>query len=312
MNGINRLREALGMIYSDTAILADPGTAHLVVDGQHLLSLNRIPGVSLNAQADGEVIEAQLRIAAGTTVIHPIHLCIGMLAPEGRQNINLRIRLEAESSAALLAHCLFPNALAATHNMCARIEVGEGAELRYAEGHYHGRGPGAEVRPQSVVHLAPGARLFSDFTLTAGPVGRLEIDNLIEAEERAVTEITASVFGHGHDVIHIRDELLLKGPHACGLVKTRVAVEDEASSEVIGITEGAAEGARGHMDCTEIVRDRAIARAEPIVRVTHPLAKVTHEAAVGTVDQAQLETLMAHGLSPEEAVDTVITGMLRQ
>jgi Fe-S cluster assembly scaffold protein SufB len=45
--------------------------------------------------------------------------------------------------------------------------------------------------------------------------------------------------------------------------------------------------------------------------VEHPLAKITHEAAVGTVDQKQLETLMAHGLAPEQAVDVIITGMLR-
>ena len=55
----------------------------------------------------------------------------------------------------------------------------------------------------------------------------------------------------------------------------------------------------------------AVARAEPIVDVSHPLAKVTHEAAVGTVDQDQLETLMAHGLSPEEAIDVIVTGILR-
>jgi Fe-S cluster assembly scaffold protein SufB len=54
-----------------------------------------------------------------------------------------------------------------------------------------------------------------------------------------------------------------------------------------------------------------VARAEPIVEVSHPLAKVTHEAAVGTVDQNQLETLMARGLSPEEAIDVIVTGILR-
>jgi hypothetical protein len=105
--------------------------------------------------------------------------------------------------------------------------------------------------------------------------------------------------------------MYLNGKHARGLIKTRVAVCGQASSEVIGITHGNAEGARGHMDCMEIVRDQAIATAEPIVKVTHPLAKITHEAAVGTVDQKQLETLMAHGLMPEQAVDMVITGMLR-
>jgi hypothetical protein len=61
----------------------------------------------------------------------------------------------------------------------------------------------------------------------------------------------------------------------------------------------------------EIVKDSAVARAIPIVTVTNPLAKVTHEAAIGSVDKRQMETLMAHGLTPEEAVDVIVRGILR-
>ncbi|MBI5635302.1 MAG: SufD family Fe-S cluster assembly protein [Nitrospirae bacterium] len=61
----------------------------------------------------------------------------------------------------------------------------------------------------------------------------------------------------------------------------------------------------------EIVKDRAIAKAIPIVSVTNPRAKVTHEAAIGSVNKRQMETLMAHGLSPEEAVDVIVKGILK-
>jgi hypothetical protein len=53
-----------------------------------------------------------------------------------------------------------------------------------------------------------------------------------------------------------------------------------------------------------------VASAQPLVKVTHPLAKVTHEAAIGSVDHHQMETLMAHGLSPEQAVDLIVGGLL--
>jgi len=49
-----------------------------------------------------------------------------------------------------------------------------------------------------------------------------------------------------------------------------------------------------------------------VVKVSHPEAKVTHEAAIGSVDHHQLETLMAHGLSPEQAVDLIVGGLLGQ
>jgi len=74
--------------------------------------------------------------------------------------------------------------------------------------------------------------------------------------------------------------------------------------------EGNAAGARGHVDCMEIVRDRAVVSAVPEVRVRHPQAKVTHESAIGSVDGRQLETLMARGLAPDDAVDLIVRGML--
>ena len=68
--------------------------------------------------------------------------------------------------------------------------------------------------------------------------------------------------------------------------------------------------AAAKQQAVEIVRDRAVVSAIPEVKVTHPLAKVTHEAAIGSVDGKQLETLMARGLDPEQAVDLIIRGML--
>ncbi|WPL18753.1 hypothetical protein Thiowin_03843 [Thiorhodovibrio winogradskyi] len=51
--------------------------------------------------------------------------------------------------------------------------------------------------------------------------------------------------------------------------------------------------------------------AVPVVREAHPLAQVTQEAAIGSIDQTQLETLMAHGLTPDQAIDLVIGGLPR-
>ena len=51
------------------------------------------------------------------------------------------------------------------------------------------------------------------------------------------------------------------------------------------MTAGNAGGARGHVDCLEIVKDQAVARAIPAVSVSHPLAKGTHEAAIGIIDR---------------------------
>jgi hypothetical protein len=307
----NDLLGALFSHYPDAAILTQPQTAHLVIDGQQMLSRQTTPGVDIRSDESAEAITIQITVARGIQVETPIHTCIGLMNPHGSQHIRLQVKLEAHASAHIIAHCLFPNAEKVRHVMESRVELGEGAELRHSEGHYHGPYGGIEVIPQADVRVGPHARYFSDFSLTSGRVGKLQIDYRVVVEKSGVAEITTRVYGHGTDDIRIRDELILEGEDARGLIKSRIAVEDEATSAVIGVTHGKAAGARGHMDCKEIVRDRAVASAEPIVRVEHPQAMVTHEAAVGTVDQKQLETLMAHGLTPDEAVDVVISGLLR-
>ncbi len=311
MTALGNMLEALNEAFADAALLQDSAIAHAVVDGHDVLSANEVPGMHIDAATQGQALAITLSVDAGVRIANPVHLCVGMLSPEDVQRIKLKLRVEPEAHASLLAHCIFPNAHHSEHAMDAEVDLAEGARLDYSEGHYHGPYAGIQVSPRAVVRLAEGAYCHSDFSLTHGSVGALEIDYVIHCSRKAVAEMTSRVFGHDQDRIHITEEMILAGANSRGLLKTRVALEDHASSEVINITHGRAQGARGHMDCLEIIRDQAIATAEPIVKVSHAGAKVTHEAAVGTVDQGQLETLMSRGLTPEQAVDVVITGILR-
>ena len=59
------------------------------------------------------------------------------------------------------------------------------------------------------------------------------------------------------------------------------------------------------------MRDRAEARNTPLVIVRDDQAQVTHEAAIGTVNRKELESLLARGLDEDEAVDLIFRGMLR-
>jgi Fe-S cluster assembly scaffold protein SufB len=311
MSDLDALMKALGDAGGDKAILENNEIAHLVANGHKLLSMKSVEGLEVDAKETLTGISAKVTVKEGVRIKNPVHLCFGILHNKGTQRIKMDVKLEKNSFAHLIAHCIFPKAEKIRHIMDAVVEIGEGAEMRYSETHYHGLYGGIEVVPKSVVTVAKNGRYFTDFTLTTGRVGKLDIDYSVEAGENAVTELTARVFGHANDNIKIKEKVILAGENSRGLIKTRVALEDEAEAEVTGITEGNAAGARGHVDCMEIVKDKAIAKAIPIVNVTNSLAKVTHEAAIGSVDKRQMETLMAHGLTPEEAVDVIVKGILK-
>ena len=311
MSDLDALMKALGEAGGDKAVLENNEIAHLVASGHKLLSMKSVAGLEVDAQETLTGISATVTVKEGIKIKNPVHLCFGVLHKKGTQKIKMHVKLEKNSSAHFIAHCIFPNAEKVRHIMDAVVEIGEGAEMRYSETHYHGLYGGIEVIPKSVVKIGKNGRYFTDFTLTTGRVGKLGMDYSVEAGENAVTELTARVFGHANDDINIKEKVVLAGKNSRGIIKTRVAIEDDARAEVTGITEGNAEGARGHVDCMEILKDNAVAKAIPIVSVTNPLAKVTHEAAIGSVDKRQMETLMAHGLTPEEAVDVIVKGILK-
>ena len=138
----------------------------------------------------------------------------------------------------------------------------------------------------------------------------MEIRFEVDVAAAGVVELVAKAYGSADDEIKVSEVVRLNGEGARGLTRTRAAVRDRATSEVCTTAEGNAPGAVGHMDCTEIVRGEAVARNVPVVVVRDDRARVTHEAAIGSVSRRELETLMARGLDEEDAVDIIIRGML--
>jgi len=194
--------------------------------------------------------------------------------------------------------------------MDGTIHVGAGATMRYKETHFHGDAGGVEVLPKARVTVDAKGRYYSTFALSRGRAGKVDLDYEVDVEADGLAELDAKVLGYEDDDITVRETIRLNGEGARGLAKSRIAVRERARSEVYGTTEGNAARTRGHIDCVEIVRDSAIANAVPVVRVTDPQAQVTHEAAIGTVDKKELETLLSRGLTEERAVDVIVRGML--
>jgi Fe-S cluster assembly scaffold protein SufB len=302
--------EAYSQAGGDPSVLRAPKAAILVVSANRVLAANEVPGIHFEAEALPDGVRARIAVEPAAQIERPVHLCFGMLPAEGVQRIEADYEIGAGARVEFIAHCTFPNALRLKHIMDARIHVGPGATMQYRESHYHGPHGGIEVLPKARVTVDAGGRFFTSFNLVQGRVGRLEFDYDVTIGEHGVAELSTKAYGQGDDHLRVNETLHLDGEGARGLTKTRIAVRDAAVSEVYTTAEGNAPAARGHMDCTEIVRGDAIARNTPIVLVRNDRAQVTHEASIGAVNHKELETLMARGLDEDTAVDVIIRGML--
>ncbi len=294
-------------------VFKDPRIAHLVINQDNVLGSQPTEG---NIRGGLSTIEEKalgvdLRIEEGITVANPVHLCFGVLPKEGRQQIRLNALIRKGAEIRILAHCVFPNAVRVRHIMDATYTLEDGAVLTYEEVHYHGITGGVEVTAQAMIKVGKDARVMTNFLLVKGRVGTLDIDYQAGADENGTIEMVAKIYGYGEDKIRIKESGQLTGTGARGLIKSRIAVRERAESEVISELGASAPNARGHVDCVEIVQGEARARAVPLVSVLHENAQVTHEAAIGRVNQKELEALMSRGLKEEEAVELIIGGMLK-
>lgn len=307
--------EAVNTIYDytrlDPKVLRNPEVAHLTVDGNHILGSQSIKGLDIDARELPEGISVNLILHEGVKVLHPVHLCFAMLPAEGVQRIELEVDIEAGAQVSFLAHCVFPNATKVKHVMEAHIRVREGAKYAYKEEHVHSPSGGVEVYPKARVEVGQNAEFLTEFDLIRGRVGLIDIDYETVSAAHSRIEMISRISGKADDRIRINETATLDGEYARGALTSKIAVIDNCRAEVNNRLTATAPFARGHVDCKEIVQDNAVATAVPIVEVRHPQAHVTHEAAIGSVDHKQLETLLSRGLSEDEAVELIIDGMLR-
>jgi hypothetical protein len=295
----------------EPSVFKDSKMAHLVIHKNKVIGKHSVQGLILEPKETPSGVDINLKVEKGIKIENPVHLCFGILPKEGIQEINIKAKIEDGAGVKLLSHCVFPNAIKVVHRMTANIEVGDNAYYEYNEVHFHGEDGGIEVVPKAKIKVGKNSYLVTNFSLLKGRVGVFDLDYEVHIQENSSLAMTTKIYGYGDDRIKIREAGWLEGQSARGLIKSRIAVRDRAVSEIINELTAAAPEARGHVDCLEVIQGNARAKAIPIVNVTHELARVTHEAAIGRVGKKQVQTLMARGLKEEEAIDLVVNGMLR-
>jgi Fe-S cluster assembly scaffold protein SufB len=309
---IATINDLYDKINADPHELQDPDVAHLVIDHNRVLGMHAVPGLHMDVEELEDGIKAVVKLDEGTKLQKTVHLCFGMYPEKGIQRIIMDVDIKKDARISLLSHCVFPYAIDVQHIMDAQIHIGEGAEYSYFEKHVHSPSGGVKVYPRAKVQVDKKGLFKTEFELIRGRVGLIDIDYECSCDAEAVLDMNTRISGREDDIIKVREIGHLVGEHSKGVLTSKIAVRNRARAEVYNELTATAAYARGHVDCKEIVQDQGIVSAVPIVKVEHPKAHITHEAAIGSVDNKQLETLMARGLSEDDAVELIIAGLLRR
>lgn len=289
---------------------SNPNIPSLIVSGNKILGKNVVKGLELESEVVENGVNLRLTLRKGTKIFYPMRLCFGLVPKDGIQIINMHAVIEEEAGMNAISHCVFPNAEHILHRMNFELEIGRGSFYRYSEIHFHGEKGGVEVTPYIKGRVGESSFFEATFVLKEGRVGVFDTKYDIEVLKNGSIELYAKVWGKGNDEISIDERAHLTEEGAKALVKSKVVISDNAHSKVFSTIDASAPYTKGHIDCTEVVQGDAIAEAVPTVHVSNNLAKVTHEAAIGSLDSREIETLETRGLSEEEAIKVLIEGIL--
>lgn len=304
------LTKELSRITETDDIFKQPDIAHIFIHHHKVVQSHLLPGLKVDVKEFDDHIEVNTVVEQDTKIEKPVHMCFGMIPQNGIQKMIINTDIRENATVSFLAHCAFPNAVDIQHIMDGNIKVGKNASFKYLEKHVHGLYGGVKVYPHAKIYLSENAHYYSEFELIKGRAGLIDIKYEATCKAASVLEMVTRISGKENDLINIKEIGHLIGDKARGFLSSRVAATGNTKAEVYNKLTASAAYARGHVDCTEIIKDNAIVSAIPIVEVSHPKAHITHEAALGSVDSKQLQTLMARGLNENMATDLIIQGLL--
>ncbi len=285
----------------------DRNVSSLVVSKNKTINISESEGIRIETREIKDGVRVKIFVKPNVNVKNPVHLCFTM-PHAGKQRIISEFYVGNGAKVKFISHCIFPKNV--SHIMNSKVYLRKNAFMEYVEEHYHAGE--ASVYPKLRAILDKGSKLLEEFKVVKERAGTIKIDYKIRQKENSVSNLLTKIFGKKNDRIEIKDSLFLDGAYAKGVVKTRMVLADNAIGKVLGKIEGNAPYSRGHIDCEEIIKGNNVkAESIPQIKVTNPLAKITHEAAIGRIDKKKLETLMARGLTEEEALNMIVRGILK-
>jgi Fe-S cluster assembly scaffold protein SufB len=240
----------------------------------------------------------------------PLQACFLLETEKLAQLPYILVLAEPRSKLNVLSGCaLSPKCPAALHGSITEIYVGEEAEVTFNL--VHNFQPGFHVRPKVGVMVEDGGTYIENYIERGKPESSQLFPTVILRGRNSRAELRSFFFARGKADMDIGGGIIFTGEESKGEIVSRAVVTDEAKVKVRGLLKAHAPRVRGHLDCRSLLLSKnADVKAFPNLSSTQPDAILTHEAAIGKIEEEQLYYLMSRGMSPEEAASTIVRGFL--
>ncbi|MGD2030264.1 MAG: SufD family Fe-S cluster assembly protein [Desulfobacterales bacterium] len=244
----------------------------------------------------------------GVKTKHPIQSCL-YIAEEGfSQNVHNVVVAEKGSELHIITGCATaPHLVSGLHIGISEFYVKKGAKLTFTM--IHDWGEKINVRPRTVIRVEEGGTIISNY-ISLKPVGSLQMFPTTHLNGKGAVARFNSVFVAGPgSFLDVGSRIVLNAPDTRAEIISR-GISSGGSIIARGDLIGKVAGIKAHLECHGLILNDGLMQAIPELSGYVPGVEMSHEAAVGKIDQQEIEYLMARGLDEEAAISTIVRGFL--
>ncbi|MBU0548885.1 MAG: SufD family Fe-S cluster assembly protein [Candidatus Omnitrophica bacterium] len=250
-----------------------------------------------------------IRVLKGNKVGHPIQSCLLLQENATLQNVHNIIIVEEGAEAQIITGCsIAPKVKAGLHIGISEFYLEKNSNLTFTM--IHNWAEEFHVRPRSAAILEDGAVFTSNYILPKAARSIQMFPSALLKGRDSVANFNSLLWGLGDSYIDVGSNIILEGDGSRGQARMRSICYDRAQIYARGILEARHNNTRAHLDCRGILfseQGRSLAIPELIANKA-PGSTLSHEAAIGPINEEEIHYLMSRGLSREAAIAMIVKG----
>ncbi len=254
---------------------------------------------------EGYVIIAE----KGAKVERPIYTCLLMSSPGSIQAPHNIIIVEEGAELHTITGCLTMMEAPGLHAGISEYYVKKGGKLTYTM--IHEWSEHTHVRPRTSVIVEEGGQ-YASYYINLTPTASLQTDPKVYlVGDGARAYLSSVIVSKGNSLMDIGGTVYLKASNTSAEIVSKSITKDEAEVITRSLISAEAPSSKGHIECDGLL----LSESSRILTLPALDAKVddvqlSHEAAVGRLNEDQIYYLRAKGFSEKEAVDMLIKGFM--
>jgi len=251
-----------------------------------------------------------VRSLPGTKEVFPVQACMFIADENVMQTAHNIVIAEENSELHLITGCATGDDVAsALHVGVSEFYLKPGAKITFTM--VHDWAEQVEVRPRTGIKLEDNSTFINNYILTS-PVKTIQSYPTAYCNGKNSKVVFQSIqSGHKDSIIDVGSRVLLNGENSAAEVISRAVSNDESQIFSRGHLAGLVPKVRGHLECHGLVlSDDSRIYAVPELEASAANLEMSHEAAVGKIDEDEIYYLTSRGLTEEESTSMIVRGFL--